>query len=385
MKNKKATADTIVGIFVLTGLATLLAVTFVIRQDVFRSTMPIWVTFESVSGLEVGAPVLVSGVGGGRVVRIEYQGTTRHTYPEQLEMYGGDIEVDRPVRVRLNVRRDIPIYSNARVRLAMQGFIGDRRVEIDPGEPGPGIVQVQEGDVLAGAPIFDFEKVFGEGRVLVDEVQQAVRGFRDLVTDDETIREMRAAIVETRMALEQVNRYLAANEDDIREVVRNSTTVMANAASITEDARAWFEPGGDVARILAQAEAAIEQLRAESSALLLQGASTAETAERAIESFDQEAARVAASAAQLLDALDADRERLLADLEESRDRVDSILARLQRGEGVAGRLLVDAQPFEDLKASISALHGFLVGPPGRRAELRYVTRPDAADAEPATP
>ena len=380
---RKATSDTIVGLFVLAGLVALLAVTFVIRQDYFRSTMHVSATFESVSGLEIGAPVLVNGISGGRVARIEFKEGVEPTYPSQALVYEPSMagEVERPVVVRVIVPKKIPIYSNARVRLAQQGFIGDRRVEIDPGQPGPGITQVIEGDVLLGAPSFDMEKVFAEARAVVEEVQGAVRGIREIVTDDETLAEMRETLANINVTTRKVNDYLVANEADVRSTVEEARALVASARRVSEQAEQHFGPDGEVTLMVAEGREAISSLRAKAETTMARGG-------EAIDGIDANAARVADSAVELLDVTKANQQQVLADLRATREHLDEILVRLRRGEGTIGRLLIDPAPFEDLKDSINALHAFFVGREARfyEAGVPYILpKPEPAPAPAGAP
>lgn len=374
--NRKLTSDTLVGLFLLCGVGTILLMTFLIREDLFGRTITVRVAFESVSGLEAGAPVLISGVRGGRVASIDYNDNPRFTYPAQLEVYEtmGDVpsaEIHRPILVKLVIKDEIPIYSNARIRLEQQGFIGDKRVQIDPGDGRNG-TKLVSGDILAGAPVFDIEKVLVQARGIATEVQGAVRGIREIVTNDETIQSVRETIDNTNRTVQKVHDYLEANEEDIREAVATAREATGEIRSASERVNTLLADDGRASQLLAETEAAIADIRAQSSALAERAAATVDGLNEAVANVDARSAAITDSAVALMDEARASQAELLAQIDETRTHVDAILVKLRAGEGTAGRLLTDPQPFEDLKSAIDALNRALSGrPSGAMGTVAY--------------
>jgi len=397
MKPRKATSDTIVGLFVMTGLIALVLVTFVIRQDLFGRTVTVRAKFESVSGLEVGAPVLVSGVRGGRVVDIDYNKNLLLTYPEQLKLYplaegesdgtSVDAAAERPVVVKMMVKYSLPIYSNSRVRLVQQGFIGDKRVESDPGDPETGGTRVESGDVLVGAPILDMEKVIDEAKGVAGEVRRAFEGIAEIVNDNETLDSVRTAIEKAGVTLDKVNVYLAENQDAVKGAVENVRDMSASVRDFSDAARELVDEEGEARLLIADVRQAVTEIRADVDRIGEKADKLLGSADETIQNLNAKSGEVGDAAVDFLKTTKENQEQLLADIDRTKAEVDEILRKINEGEGVAGMLLNDPQPFLDLKASIEALHHAVLGrrPGIYDAPLTYDPRTGPNGAEDSTP
>ncbi len=351
MQKRRVTADTIVGLFVLLALICFVMITFVIRQDLFGRTVTIQATFESVSGLEYGSPVLVSGIRNGRVSSIRY---------DNEPVRNGDLEV-QPVVVTMVVSDDIPIYTNARIRLVQQGFIGDRRVEIDPGSPEGGTL-VQSGDApMRGEPQFDMEEVFRKADDIATDLRLTVASFREVTTDDENIAAIRDTINNLNQSVQKVYDYLETNEDNVQVAMANIRDISEDMRLFSERARIFMEEGGRMDRISADAEQTLSDFRSDANSLVGRVETLVETMNETVARVDQRSRVLTDSATDMMDSAKVDFNALSGNLQTTSTNLNDIIVRIKRGEGTVGRLMVDPQPFEDLKASISALHEFLLG------------------------
>jgi phospholipid/cholesterol/gamma-HCH transport system substrate-binding protein len=130
---KKYAMETIVGIFVALGIATIGYMTVKLGHvSLFGDeTYPLYAKFTSVSGLRAGNPVNMLGIEIGKV--------------ESLRM---DQENQQAV-VEMKIQKGMKVYDDAIASIKTEGLIGDRYVSIDPGgggsvlEPGGTITQTQ--------------------------------------------------------------------------------------------------------------------------------------------------------------------------------------------------------------------------------------------------
>lgn len=343
MQQRKVTADTIVGLFVLAGLFAFILITFVIRQDLFGKTLTLNATFQSVSGLEYGSPVLVSGIRNGRVSGIRYV--------EKADVPG---ETSQPVIVTMVVSDDVPIYDNAKIRLVQQGFIGDKRVEIDPGSPDGGKRLRGGEDPLRGEPFFDMEQVFRKADNIVTDLQATVASFREVTTDDENIKAIRQTINNLNASVTKLQDYLVTNEENVRESVANVRAISEDMKVFSARAKEFIAEGGRADRIASDAEQTMAEFRRDADELMNRIKST-------VDRVDERSARLTDSATGLMDSAKGDVSSLRANLEETSSNLNEVIAGIRRGDGTVGRMMTDPKPFEDLKASIAALHSFLVG------------------------
>lgn len=369
MKKNKATADTIVGFFVIVGIILINVVTIVIRQDVLGRQVRVEATFESVSGLEVGAPVLVSGIRAGRVTGISYQpGEDGIPDPELLE--AGGILPQQPVLVRMVVKDTVPIYTNARVRLVQQGFIGDRRVEIDPGSPEYGEPYHHELPPLRGTQPPDLEMAFAQASTIVDDLQATVQSFRMFITDDENITLIRETIENLDASVQKVQDYLETNEENVAAMIEEMAAASKNAREVSERINRMLAEDGEVQAIVGDVRATVTQTRSDVERILERAQTTVDNVNEVVTRMDERADRLTGSATTMMDSATVDIAELRATLEETSNNLNEVITRVRQGEGTVGRLLTDPTPFENLKRSTEALEQFLRG-----SGPRYGTRP----------
>jgi phospholipid/cholesterol/gamma-HCH transport system substrate-binding protein len=364
MKKSHVTSDTIVGLFVILALVMLQLITFIIRSDLFGGTMKLQATFESTSGLEIGAPVLISGVRAGRVARVEYR-------PTQPVRVMGVEQSEQPVIVTMVVNNDFPIFSNAKFRLVQQGFLGDKRVEIDPGSEEMGGYLIDDRHApLRGEPVFDMEKIMVQADLIVTDAQATVSSFREIMTDDANIQAIRRTLDNLTKSMDKVYEYLEMNEENVAEAVANAREVSANLAEFTARMRDFTVEGGRFDQLTAESQEALTALRADVERLVASSSETITAIKDSIAAFEGRSDRLTESAVQFMDSGREDFSKLSASLEETSTNLNEVIVRLRAGEGTVGRLLVDPQPFEDLKTSVEGLRNFLVGPRGRFYDSR---------------
>jgi phospholipid/cholesterol/gamma-HCH transport system substrate-binding protein len=117
---KKYSNETIVGIFVVLGLAAIsfMAVKLGNISLMGQSSNKFYAAFSTVSGLRVGNSVEMLGIEIGRVAAFR-------------------MDQDRgQAVVTLEVNKDVAVYDDAIASIKTTGLIGDKYVNIDPGGGG---------------------------------------------------------------------------------------------------------------------------------------------------------------------------------------------------------------------------------------------------------
>ncbi|MDX1973955.1 MAG: MlaD family protein [Candidatus Sumerlaeia bacterium] len=380
MKVSDATSDTIVGLFVLIAISGFVALTFFLRDDLFGGTYLMKASFQSVSGLEYGSPVLVSGIRKGRVVSIDYQ--LEGEVPMFTVRDSNGVEVERipqPVIVTMRLSDDITIYSDGKISLAQQGFIGDKRVEIAPGTPEMGIPIGEDSPPMMSEPVFDLENIFKKADNIASDIQLSVASLREFSTDDANLKAIRDTVRDLNKSVNKVYEYLEENQTNVAEAIANIKVVSANLKDVSERTRIFMEADGRFDQISADVEVTMEQLRADIKDVMAETKTTVENFRSTLGNLDQRSERLTNSAVTLMDATKDDVAVLSANLEEATANLNVIIARIRRGEGTVGRFMTDPQPFEDLKDSISAVRGFLLGEQREYYDLDIRYRGTAGD------
>ncbi|GAB4416743.1 MAG: hypothetical protein OHK0039_26340 [Bacteroidia bacterium] len=105
------------------------------------------VLFDNVNGLLEGDPVVVRGFASGRVTRI-----------------APDTHL---VRVFIDLRADVPVYSNASAEIQIKELMGGKQIALDPGNTSP---RLADGAEIAGRSSLDFSTAFSTVESLVGKI-----------------------------------------------------------------------------------------------------------------------------------------------------------------------------------------------------------------------
>src|SRR5258706_10925502 len=106
-----------VGLFVLAGLAILMISILMLGDIHFRPQNYYHATFNSIEGITDKSPVKIFGVEVGSVKNVELE--------------------DGRARITMALRKGIPVYKTAAVRIRSTGIIGSKFIALDPGKPDP--------------------------------------------------------------------------------------------------------------------------------------------------------------------------------------------------------------------------------------------------------
>jgi phospholipid/cholesterol/gamma-HCH transport system substrate-binding protein len=117
---KKYSNETIVGIFVVLGLAAIsfMAVRIGNMSIAGDNTYSLYAPFSTVSGLRVGNAIELMGMEIGRVASFKMDQDKQQAIAE------------------LRINKEIQVYDDAIASIKTAGLIGDKYVQIDPGGGG---------------------------------------------------------------------------------------------------------------------------------------------------------------------------------------------------------------------------------------------------------
>jgi phospholipid/cholesterol/gamma-HCH transport system substrate-binding protein len=139
---KRLNLETIVGLFVLLGIACLawLSVKLGKLEIVGGQYVPVYAEFSSASGLKKGASVEIAGVEIGKVDSIT------------LNEYKAD--------VRMKIRTGVSLQEDTIASIRTRGLIGDKFVNLSPGASDRLIPP--EGKIRETESAVDLEELIGE-------------------------------------------------------------------------------------------------------------------------------------------------------------------------------------------------------------------------------
>ena len=210
--------QTVVGAFVLVlGAAGIAAVLWLgsgrLSQKEYRPYLAYFT--ESVSGLNLHAPVKSRGVAVGSVREISLDPTN----PER-------------VRLLLEVEKGTPVKEDTVAILGVQGLTGIAYVELSGGTRDSPTLEEAPGD---GAPVIRtgpslMRRLDTAGTTLLSNLDESARRLND-VLDQDTRANLRAAVADLR----QVTRAFARRSADLEEVVAGTAAMARNGAQASAD------------------------------------------------------------------------------------------------------------------------------------------------------
>ena len=192
----------IVGVFIFTGLAFLLAGILVVGnlRETFNSKMRLVSHFSDVGGLQRGNNVWFSGVKIGTVSSLEFFGKS------QIE-----VSLNIATKARQYIRKD------AKVKLSTDGIIGNKILVIYGGTEQS--AQVEEGDTLSVEKTFTSED-------MINTLQDNNQNLLSITTDLKTISH--------RLASGEGTIGKLLNDNSVYTNINNATLSLQNAAAKAE-------------------------------------------------------------------------------------------------------------------------------------------------------
>lgn len=207
-----------VGLFVLVGLALLIAVVFTLTDwQAVRRGYTLHVAFDSASGLSAGAPVHYAGVAVGHVRDIRI-----------VRDEGGPA-----VRLTLWLPQEIDVRADDQVFIGLLGLLGEKYVAIQP--------SAGEGETLASGATIDGTEAISEleiarrlNRILTD-AEGVVQEANNLITDRVLIDQLRSVANRT----EQVTNDLEETQQRADALMSEWQRVGEQSTRILDTLRQW--------------------------------------------------------------------------------------------------------------------------------------------------
>ncbi len=204
-----------VGLVVLA--ATLLFVAGVIylgQMEVGQSGSRIRVLFPEVGGLNVGDPVMVSGLRRGAVAAVE------------LGAEG--------VLVTLKLRPDVALRADASVSVENMGIMGEKFVAVVPGSSHD---PLDKSRLLRGAYSPGLTEAMAQLGVVLDDVGTIVSRVELILQEQEIVEPLQETVRLLRDVSAELQGMLAENRTDIRSSVQNFRSLSANLDSVIRENR----------------------------------------------------------------------------------------------------------------------------------------------------
>ena len=214
----KWTTEAKVGAFTIIGIALFIAgILFVGRIDIWaKPQMTITGDFAQVNGLKNGNQVKYSGVAIGNVSDIEI---TPH----------GVV-----VKMKLDEKTQIP--SDSTFTLGSDGFLGDKFIQISPGQSK---VFLQDGDTVKGEGADPMDKAMQSAQKLMDGTEKMLQSINNIIGDPATQNALKHSLQST-----------ATMADNAVAITQNMADVTAQLNQAAQQFNADGNAGNDMRAIL---------------------------------------------------------------------------------------------------------------------------------------
>ena len=311
---------------------------------------PLRVMFDNVGGLIPNANVMYAGVEVGKVRSIEL-------------VEDGKLRA----RVTLGIHQGIKIREDARFVINQSGLLGDRYVDVIPGSTTAKLLTPNA--VIEGAPSVDLTEAI---RSVTEVLRQA----------GNTMARVDAILARTHTAIARVDETLLSSQSlqHVTATLANVDTTSSNAVALTQSLRSIVEEArGSITNTLSKLSGSADSLNA-----------TFRRADEVVKHVDGVVTHVDGVVARVdgvVKNAEPDVQAAVKNIAASTQRLNEILSRLEKGEGTAGKLLVDPVLHDEVLRLVRNLrqHGFIFYRDGARTAAPTPTPPPSPAPRGKTP
>jgi len=214
--NKAWSAEFKVGIFVIAGCLILIFMSFKVGKFKFfggGKTYEVSVLFDNTEGLDVGGSVQISGVVVGRVKDIKLDG--------------------KKARVILELGENIVLKKDATATIKTKGVLGEKFVEIYPGDAEE--VIPKNGEIVNVKKTVDIDKLLASVDTVMEDIKAVTVNLRKTLGGDEgeiALKGIRDNLYELTL---NINRLVKKNDESLSNTVKNLEKFSAVLAEKTPE------------------------------------------------------------------------------------------------------------------------------------------------------
>jgi len=195
-----------VGITVLTAILCLIVGILWGKQvSLTAGTYPVNVRFTDISGLEVGAPVLVNGISKGKVSGLE------------LEQDG--------VIVEMELKTTVKLFSDARFEITSPELMGGKAINIFPGISGniPSESQCFVGNSGTGmnALMRSSSELVDEVRHLLKTLDETIENINKTAGNPQIHEALMSSVENLNETTQRTKNLIELNEDKLSQIMEN--------------------------------------------------------------------------------------------------------------------------------------------------------------------
>lgn len=336
-----------VGLFILAALALLVAFVLSLSDISLRPGFPLNIDFGYCGGLQVGAPVKMSGIRIGRITSLSILDT--QASPAPAPSLGGLGQSARPL-VRAHIVLDSSsigdlLQPSTHFAVATQGVIGEAYIEMQPSEnvtaSQNGAAPLPADTAIRGVDAPRLHVMTLQLSALLDSVGQLLGSGTDA--------ELGAVGQSLSSLLQSINGIVSEKRPELARGLGDMAAAAGELRTILAHLRVALGSEEQLQLMVQNTSGSIQVLAHELPGLLSRVRSILGSAEALGRKADQ------AVDAEVLAATVHDLRQSAAQMSKLSGTAVTMLSSVQRGEGTVGGLVTDPQIYDDLKEMLRDL------------------------------
>lgn len=199
-----------VGALIIGGLVLMSCLFMLVTENktpFFKQTKTLWFNLNNASGLIKHGRVKMYGISVGTIDKIKL--------------------IENQAQIFIKVKKDLPITTSAEVQVVSDGILGDRYIEIFPGDPEDPILQ-DGGNIIQkrkSANISQVINLLSETFVSLKETSDSIKKILEFKDNDQGHRIMRNMILNTNSLIQNLKNFSERNINKIEQLVTNMAGV----------------------------------------------------------------------------------------------------------------------------------------------------------------
>ena len=202
-----------VGFMVFIGLFLLgvmvLAVGNFVRGDLYKFK----INYQNVNGVDMYAPVMVSGVEMGSVVGISFK---------------EDKEGKNFVEIVVAVKKDAKVYSDGEAGISTLGLMGEKYIDIRPGKKGE---LLKDGDTLLGVEPISTAELYKKVLEFSESIKRTMDGINSLLGDESVVSSVKETIQTAKSIAKKLDNIVTESGEDFKATMKNIHTASEDVKS----------------------------------------------------------------------------------------------------------------------------------------------------------
>lgn len=289
---KGITTEAKLGLFVLVALFLLAYLTFQAGEFhwIKEKGYVIDVLFDSVGGLDLKSPVRIAGVEVGKVDNIGLE--------------------NGKARVSLRIYPDIKIPKGAKAGIKSTGLMGEKYVEIVPGEERETLKEHER--IAQGAPPADLDKLVSELSAIAEDIKGITGALKNVIGTEESQDALKETVRNIRELSRNMNALVSVNKDALSSTIKNFQEFSSMLKSDTPQLIAKLN---SIADKIEKGEGTMGKLIAD--------------------------------------------EELYKNLNSTIEKLNKIAEKVEKGEGTLGKLVTDDKVYENLNETLVGIKDYV--------------------------